>query len=183
MINTVKVSLKEIESRVGKSLLRAVSNAAGRFVAPITKSVVWVISIPMRVNFSISGTFNMALRMLKRFDIQKLCTFTRLCVARYAAQAAPPKKMGKKRFALPVETNPEILCTRLCGGNIYKEGEDPVLKEDHEYPDWLWELRIEHKPLVLKDFEPYSDGYWRKLKKLTLQEKNKTQKRIQSRGK
>lgn len=91
---------------------------------------------------------------------------------------------GKKKvITLDVETNPEILCSRLCGGNIYQEGEDPVLKEDHEYPDWLWTLNTDKKPLKLSDYEPGSDEYWRKLKKLHLQANNKAQKLKKAKGK
>ena len=45
------------------------------------------------------------------------------------------------------------------GANYFKTGEDPVIKPESEYPDWLWGL--------LEDKEPPVDSkdYWRRSRK------------------
>ncbi len=55
------------------------------------------------------------------------------------------KKLGKagpslEKKVLPVETDPKKLVTHCCGLNIMKEGPEVELKDDSEYPDWLWTL-------------------------------------------
>ncbi|KAF8766703.1 39S ribosomal protein L54 like protein [Argiope bruennichi] len=50
----------------------------------------------------------------------------------------------KKR--LPAESDVKKLVNYCCGSNIYKEGEDVKLKDDSEYPDWLWTLRLGPPP-------------------------------------
>lgn len=43
---------------------------------------------------------------------------------------------------LPVETDPKKLVKFVCGSHPVKEDrQDVELKDDSEYPDWLWELR------------------------------------------
>ncbi|KAK2178098.1 hypothetical protein NP493_563g04058 [Ridgeia piscesae] len=71
---------------------------------------------------------------------------------------------GVQRKRLEVETDPEKLCKFVCGGNIYKEGSDPELKPDSEYPDWLWELRTERGSVPLEELEPDTYKYWQCLR-------------------
>ena len=92
----------------------------------------------------------------------------------FSAKGAPQTK--KKE--LEVEENTEILVSRLCGGNIYKEGEDPVLKEDSEYPEWLWTLRLERDPIPLEAYSQDDPKYWKKLKKLNIERNNHLRKYI-----
>lgn len=80
------------------------------------------------------------------------------------AKAAAPTT--KKRHHLEVEMDPVKLCTRLVGGNINKEGEDPVLKPDSDYPEWLWKLRTDREPVKLEDLEYNSAEYWERLKEM-----------------
>nr|CAG4638875.1 EOG090X0KWJ [Cyclestheria hislopi] len=99
-----------------------------------------------------------------------------LCLkAAYAKQAGVPS-LGKKssklgpvveKKKLPVETDPEKLTNFVCGSNIYKQGQDLQLKEDSEYPDWLWKLRL-GKPPSLEEMDPETLDYWRRLRKLSL---------------
>ncbi|ELU14406.1 hypothetical protein CAPTEDRAFT_153561 [Capitella teleta] len=73
--------------------------------------------------------------------------------------------VNQRKF-LDVEKDPVLLTTRLVGGNINKEGEDPILEEDSEYPDWLWELRTERGVLELDEMSKDSLQYWKRLARL-----------------
>ena len=64
-----------------------------------------------------------------------------------------------RKKPLPVETDPEKLVNYCCGSNIFKEGEDVKLKDDHEYPEWLWDLRPGPPP-PLEEFDPNTKEYW-----------------------
>ncbi|XP_046996871.1 39S ribosomal protein L54, mitochondrial [Schistocerca americana] len=90
------------------------------------------------------------------------------------------KKLGKlgpvmEKKVLPVETDPARLVSYVCGSNIYKEGEDIKLKEDSEYPDWLWNIRT-GKPPALEELDPNTKEYWRRLRKMALRRNNQLQK-------
>lgn len=41
---------------------------------------------------------------------------------------------------LPVETDTTKLVNYVCGTGLTKTGEDVKLKDDSEYPEWLWTL-------------------------------------------
>ncbi|KAK1271448.1 hypothetical protein QJS04_geneDACA014075 [Acorus gramineus] len=56
----------------------------------------------------------------------------------------------------------EVKTTTVVSGNILKDGEDPKLLADSEYPDWLWHLldkRLPLSELKRKDSKtlPYED--------------------------
>lgn len=68
------------------------------------------------------------------------------------------------KVRLEVETDPNKLCNFLCGGNIYKEGSDPPLKPDSEYPEWLWSLRLERGEVPLDQLDKDSWEYWLRLR-------------------
>ncbi|KAL2335219.1 hypothetical protein Fmac_016432 [Flemingia macrophylla] len=56
----------------------------------------------------------------------------------------------------------EIKSTTVVGANILKEGTDPKIQPDSEYPDWLWHLldkRMALSELRRKNIEtlPYED--------------------------
>ena len=57
--------------------------------------------------------------------------------ATVAFKGAP--SVGKKRFRQPANEDAEYLCKYVSGSNILKDGEDVRLKDDSEYPDWLWD--------------------------------------------
>ncbi|WAR00401.1 RM54-like protein [Mya arenaria] len=86
-----------------------------------------------------------------------------------------PSKSGKK---FEVETDADVLCTRLCGGNIYKEGEDPVLGKDEDYPEWLWKLKTERTFVPLEELDEEDPLYWRRLRKLAFRNNNKLKAKI-----
>lgn len=66
------------------------------------------------------------------------------------------------------------------GCNIFKDGEDPKLKPDEEYPDWLWslidpplsakQLRLKVQEIGFQDL-PYED--YKRLQKLERRERIK----------
>lgn len=68
--------------------------------------------------------------------------------------------VGKKRFRLPVETDPKKLMNFCCGANYYKNCEEIKLKDDDNYPDWLWNLPL--KPPRLHELDPNTKEYWEK---------------------
>jgi large subunit ribosomal protein L54 len=58
------------------------------------------------------------------------------------------------------ETKEITLNMDVClGANYFKTGDDPVIKPESEYPDWLWELDKPQEP------DESSKQYWRKLRK------------------
>lgn len=57
----------------------------------------------------------------------------------------PPTATGKRRFRLPVETDPHKLVNYCCGLNYHIDEAPVKLKPDSEYPDWLWDLRLTPK--------------------------------------
>ncbi|KAJ6217264.1 hypothetical protein RDWZM_008421 [Blomia tropicalis] len=58
-----------------------------------------------------------------------------------------------------------------CGTNYHKEGEDVKLKDDSEYPDWLWEMPLE--PPRLHEYDPATKEYWEKAEIVGRQRENK----------
>ena len=55
-----------------------------------------------------------------------------------------------------------------------KTGEDPVLKTDDEYPEWLWKLT--DPPADLSTLSSDDKTYWRRLRKQQARERNLLQK-------
>lgn len=46
---------------------------------------------------------------------------------------------GKKKVVEEPSTKEEVDLNSVCAGlNYYKDGEDPPIKADSEYPEWLW---------------------------------------------
>ncbi|KAA0193934.1 hypothetical protein HAZT_HAZT002076 [Hyalella azteca] len=81
---------------------------------------------------------------------------------------------GKDKWrGLPVETDTHKLRQYVCGSDMVKENrQDVKVKEDHEYPDWLWSLRTGH-PLPLEELDPNTKYYWRRLRTLHMRNNNK----------
>ena len=83
-----------------------------------------------------------------------------------AVGVAPP------RHRLQPETDPVKLTTFLCGGNISREGgQDPELRPESEYPDWLWTLRTDRRAPSLDELDPDTWEYWIKLHKINRKRK------------
>jgi large subunit ribosomal protein L54 len=49
-----------------------------------------------------------------------------------------------------------------CGANYFKEGEDIKLKEDSEYPEWIWSLRLNYPPPI-HELDPNTKEYYERL--------------------
>ncbi|KAG6463898.1 39S ribosomal protein L54, mitochondrial [Manduca sexta] len=86
------------------------------------------------------------------------------------------KKAGKlgtmEKKEMPVETDPNKLVNYVCGSNIYVTGEDVKLKEDSEYPAWLWSLRTSGPPR-LEELDPNSKQYWIRVRAAGMRRNNK----------
>ncbi|OAD59336.1 39S ribosomal protein L54, mitochondrial, partial [Eufriesea mexicana] len=76
------------------------------------------------------------------------------------------KNYAAEVINIQVETDVNKLLTYVCGSNIYKQGEDIKLKPDSEYPEWLWNIRLE--PPKLSDLDPNTKQYWRYVRRQAL---------------
>jgi len=75
--------------------------------------------------------------------------------------------VAPSRRRLEPETDPVKLTTFLCGCDISREGgNDPELRPESEYPDWLWTLRTERGSPSLSELDPDTWEYWIKLHKI-----------------
>ena len=69
---------------------------------------------------------------------------------------------------------PQLTCSHVNNNVfVFQEGEDPKLKPDSEYPDWLWTLKTERGVVPLEELEYDSEKYWRRLKELHTERKKK----------
>ncbi|KAF4083134.1 hypothetical protein AMELA_G00136550 [Ameiurus melas] len=87
---------------------------------------------------------------------QERCTF-----------AAKGKGKGMVKDVLKgpeVCKDPVRLTSHAVGVNIYKQGEDPPLKPQEEYPAWLFELDL-GPPKKLQELDTESHEYWKRLRK------------------
>ncbi|KAI3463081.1 hypothetical protein Pfo_019744 [Paulownia fortunei] len=84
----------------------------------------------------------------------------------FAAGGAKAKKGSKGGAAADAPKgsllSKEVKSTTVFGANILKDGQDPKILPDSEYPDWLWHLLDKHPALSelrRKDLEtlPYED--------------------------
>ncbi|XP_034826286.1 large ribosomal subunit protein mL54 [Maniola hyperantus] len=86
------------------------------------------------------------------------------------------KKLSKlgsmEKKQLPVETDPEKLVNYVCGSNIYITGEDVKIKDESEYPDWLWTLNT-GKPPRIEDLDPNTKQYWIRVRAAGMRRNNK----------
>ncbi|CAH2057961.1 unnamed protein product, partial [Iphiclides podalirius] len=86
------------------------------------------------------------------------------------------KKLSKlstmEKKVLPVETDPEKLVSQVCGSNIYITGEDVQLKDDSEYPDWLWTLNTSGPPKI-EDLDPSTKEYWLRVRAAGMKRNNR----------
>ncbi|XP_038633893.1 39S ribosomal protein L54, mitochondrial [Scyliorhinus canicula] len=97
----------------------------------------------------------------------------------YAKKAAVKGKgkMGAKETLQGPEVckDPAILTTHAVGVNIYKQGKDPELRPDTEYPEWLFTLNL-GPPKSLDELDPESWEYWKRIRKQHMWQHNKVHK-------
>ena len=76
--------------------------------------------------------------------------------------------MAAKKVAPPSVVDPAI--SRVCTGlNYYNTGEDPPIRDDNQYPEWLWSILDPVKSSVDDKI------YWRKLNKQKARDNNRKQ--------
>ncbi|XP_063309383.1 large ribosomal subunit protein mL54 [Pelobates fuscus] len=68
--------------------------------------------------------------------------------------------------------DPAILTTHAMGVNIYKTGPEVKLKDDSEYPEWLFQIDL-GPPKTLEELNPDTPQYWRLLRKLHMWRNNR----------
>ncbi|XP_041360416.1 39S ribosomal protein L54, mitochondrial-like [Gigantopelta aegis] len=120
---------------------------------------------------SIRGCFS-AFRHLERLVSRSFIHTQSLA---YAKKMVGGKMMGQamEKVRLEVETDAEKLAKYCCGANILTSGSDPEIKPDSEYPQWLWELRTDRKPLDITELDENDIRYWRRLRSVTIKRKNR----------
>merc|ERR1712098_714123 len=95
--------------------------------------------------------------------------------------AGAGRKGGKggamQKVILDVETDARKLVTQVCGLNYKLEGDhlvEPVMiKEDSEYPDWLWTLNVERPLPPLEERDPETKEYWMQVLRDMKRKRNK----------
>ncbi|KAL5997359.1 hypothetical protein ACLOJK_008289 [Asimina triloba] len=86
-------------------------------------------------------------RILRRSIIVKETIQVVGCRA-FAAKAKKGSKGGAAADAPKASIlSNEVKATTVFGANILKDGADPKILPDSEYPDWLWHLLDKHPPL------------------------------------
>ncbi|XP_051893993.1 39S ribosomal protein L54, mitochondrial [Pristis pectinata] len=100
----------------------------------------------------------------------------RVAASGYAKKAAVKGrgKIGIKEALQGPEVckDPVTLTTHAVGVNIYKQGTDPELLPDTEYPEWLFSLNL-GPPKNLDELDPESWEYWKRIRKQHMWQHNK----------
>lgn len=67
---------------------------------------------------------------------------------------------------------------KLCQGiNYFKEGSDPPLLPDSEYPEWLWNTLQPKQPLDEESADPDNKAYWKRLRKMNIRQANEARRK------
>lgn len=81
-----------------------------------------------------------------------------------AAAGTSGNPLGRKRFRRPPKsTEAEYLVSHVSGSCYFNEGEDIKIKDDSQYPDWLWNMHL-GKPKTTQELEFGTKEYWETLK-------------------
>lgn len=114
-----------------------------------------------------------ATALLCRKNVCKVQTFG---YAKKVAAKGKGKGMAKEELKGPeVCKDPVRLTSYAVGANIFKQGEDPVLKAPEEYPEWLFQLNL-GEPKKLHELESDSWEYWKRLRKENIWRMNRLHK-------
>ncbi|CAG5861315.1 unnamed protein product [Menidia menidia] len=91
---------------------------------------------------------------------------TQICgYAKKVAAKGKGKGMLKEELKGPeVCKDPVRLTGYAVGANIFKQGEDPKLKPQEEYPEWLFQLDL-GEAKKLHELESDTWEYWKRLRK------------------
>ncbi|XP_019406223.1 PREDICTED: 39S ribosomal protein L54, mitochondrial [Crocodylus porosus] len=95
-----------------------------------------------------------------------------------ASAGAKAKAKGAAQEPLQrpeVCADPAVLATHAVGVNYRKEGAEVALKDDADYPEWLFQMYI-GPPKKLEELDPETPEYWRLLQRLNTQHRNKLRK-------
>ncbi|XP_068089893.1 large ribosomal subunit protein mL54 [Hyperolius riggenbachi] len=88
-----------------------------------------------------------------------------------------------KGLAKDIQKGPEVckepdkLITHAMGLNIYKAGVDVKLRDDSQYPEWLFQLDL-GPPKTLQERSPDTPQYWKLLRKLHMWRNNRLAKKL-----
>ncbi|KAL7647347.1 UNVERIFIED_CONTAM: hypothetical protein RMT77_000942 [Armadillidium vulgare] len=103
-------------------------------------------------------SFDSYINLIRSFS----CTSSLLSIKRPAAPTAIKKGPMLEKQKLSVERDPEKLVKYVCGSDYSKENpQDVKIKDDSEYPDWLWNLRLTRPPPVYT-LDPNTKEYWKR---------------------
>lgn len=98
-------------------------------------------------------------RSTKPFAVLRCCASSVAGTSSPTNIVLPPNRMEKAYIEPDTEKLTKFACI-----NYLKDGKDPELKPDSEYPEWLWKVRTEPLPPV-EDMSEEEHGwlYWREL--------------------
>merc|ERR550519_2943240 len=81
-----------------------------------------------------------------------------------------------QKVELEVETDATKLVTQVCGANYALDSEPIMIKEDSEYPDWLWTLNVKRPLPPLEEMDPNTKEYWLTVSRNMKRRRNKLNK-------